>query len=147
MLLFLLRTCVYCVMGATPMTCIEVAHVTINNEENPSVSIKSLKTHPCAPKHICKDDTVSRQIKGCEKTSFVVLVLKVLCIPHCNSRNWYCRCSVYLYKSKVKLFTLHCTVQPRNYQFSGIFPFIVYSAPSCASQPIRLHRNLHFWPT
>ena len=24
---------------------------------------------------------------------------------------------------------------------------IVYSAPSCASQPISLHRNLNFWPT
>ena len=24
---------------------------------------------------------------------------------------------------------------------------IVYSVPSCASQPLSLHRNLNFWPT
>ena len=28
-----------------------------------------------------------------------------------------------------------------------IWKFIVYSAPSCVSQPVSFHRNYDFWPT
>ena len=38
------------------------------------------------------------------------------------------------------IFSLQC-------QFHFTSHIIVYSAPSCASQPISLHRNLNFWPT